>query len=181
MHYLLLLVLFLSNSVSAFQAITNSKIIQHKPPRGTWTTTDLRMVGTGMFNPSARKKVAVPVKPKSTVSPKAVTPKNPKKSSADPSGNFKKSELVAAVALATGLNKKESEMAIVATFEAIKNEVGTKGKRFSYPGFGVFTLKESKARKGRNPQTGEDLMIPAAKRPGFSVSKAWKDELNEKK
>ncbi|MFC1890266.1 HU family DNA-binding protein [Thermodesulfobacteriota bacterium] len=69
-------------------------------------------------------------------------------------------------ALKSDLSKKQigdiidngfSEMA-----KAIKKE-----KRFSYPGFGTFNVKRRKARKGRNPQTGETIKIKASKTVGF--------------
>ena len=55
---------------------------------------------------------------------------------------------------------------------AIKKE-----KRFSYPGFGTFTVRNRKARKGRNPQTGELIKIKASKSVGFRAAKALKDVL----
>jgi DNA-binding protein HU-beta len=90
---------------------------------------------------------------------------------------FKKSDFVAAVSEKTGLNKKESTKAMQAVLDVIMEEVSA-GKRISLPGFGTFTLKERAARKGRNPQTGEELEIAASKSPGFSAAKSWKDEIN---
>lgn len=55
---------------------------------------------------------------------------------------------------------------------AIKKE-----KRFSYPGFGTFTMRTRKARKGRNPQTGEVIKIKASKTVGFRAAKGLKDRL----
>ncbi|MEE2961379.1 MAG: HU family DNA-binding protein [Myxococcota bacterium] len=55
---------------------------------------------------------------------------------------------------------------------AIKKE-----KRFSYPGFGTFVVRTRKARKGRNPQTGEIIKIKASKSVGFRPAKALKDRL----
>ncbi|MEO1173993.1 MAG: HU family DNA-binding protein [Myxococcota bacterium] len=55
---------------------------------------------------------------------------------------------------------------------AIKKE-----KRFSYPGFGTFNVRARKARKGRNPQTGEVIKIKASKTVGFRAAKALKDRL----
>ena len=52
-----------------------------------------------------------------------------------------------------------------------------KEKRFSYPGFGTFVVRTRKARKGRNPQTGEVIKIKASKAVGFRAAKALKDRL----
>ena len=52
-----------------------------------------------------------------------------------------------------------------------------KDQRFSYPGFGVFTVRKRKARKGRNPQTGESIKIKASKSVGFKASRTLKDRL----
>lgn len=52
-----------------------------------------------------------------------------------------------------------------------------KEHRFSYPGFGTFLMRNRKARKGRNPQTGEVIKIKASKTVGFRPAKALKDRL----
>jgi DNA-binding protein HU-beta len=58
------------------------------------------------------------------------------------------------------------------TAEAIKKE-----GRFSYPGFGTFEVRKRKARKGRNPQTGDVIKIKASKSVGFRAAKALKEAL----
>lgn len=74
------------------------------------------------------------------------------------------------------VTKKMTADMIDAVFEnmtvAIKKE-----KRFSYPGFGTFMVRSRKARKGRNPQTGEVIKIKASKSVGFRAAKALKDRL----
>ena len=74
------------------------------------------------------------------------------------------------------LTKKLTGQLVDAVFDnltwAIKKE-----KRFSYPGFGTFTVRNRKARKGRNPQTGELIKIKASKSVGFRAAKALKDIL----
>lgn len=50
--------------------------------------------------------------------------------------------------------------------------------RFSYPGFGVFTVKKKKERKGRNPRTGEEIVVKAARKVSFKPSSDLKDRLN---
>ena len=52
-----------------------------------------------------------------------------------------------------------------------------KEKRFSYPGFGTWEVRARKARKGRNPQTGETIKIKASKTVGFRPAKAFKEKL----
>lgn len=52
-----------------------------------------------------------------------------------------------------------------------------RGKRFSYPGFGTFVVRKRKARKGRNPQTGQELMIDASKTVVFRPSDFLRDRL----
>jgi len=52
-----------------------------------------------------------------------------------------------------------------------------KEKRFTYPGFGTFVVRTRKARKGRNPQTGEVIKIKASKSVGFRPAKALKERL----
>ncbi len=56
--------------------------------------------------------------------------------------------------------------------QAIKKE-----QRFSYPGFGTFVVRKRKARKGRNPQTGESIKIKASKSVGFRAARAFKEKL----
>ncbi|HLG20494.1 MAG TPA: HU family DNA-binding protein [Bdellovibrionota bacterium] len=52
-----------------------------------------------------------------------------------------------------------------------------RGKRFTYPGFGTFAVKKRKERKGRNPQSGEEMMIPASKTVVFRASANLKQDL----
>lgn len=90
---------------------------------------------------------------------------------------FRKADFVAAVAAKTGLNKKDAEVALKAVFDVVQEQIG-RGRRVNMAGFGTFTLKERAARRGRNPQTGAELLIAASKSPGFSPAKAWKDAIN---
>ena len=52
-----------------------------------------------------------------------------------------------------------------------------KEKRFAYPSFGTFTVRSRKARKGRNPQTGEEIKIKASKTVGFKPAPTLKSSL----
>jgi len=77
-----------------------------------------------------------------------------------------KADLVEAVATAAQLNKRVAGEAVDATFEGIAKAI-RKTKRFQVPGFGTFTVRSRKARKGRNPQTGAAITIKASRTVGF--------------
>lgn len=85
-----------------------------------------------------------------------------------------KSDLIAQVAESTELPKKDVTKAVDAVFEAI-SEALQKGDKVQLVGFGNFEVRERSARKGRNPQTGEEIEIPASKIPAFKPGKALKD------
>ena len=77
-----------------------------------------------------------------------------------------KADLIEAVAKATQLNKREAGEAVDATFDGIAKAI-KKSKRFQVPGFGTFTVRSRKSRKGRNPQTGAAITIKASRTVGF--------------
>lgn len=85
-----------------------------------------------------------------------------------------KTELVNAVAEAAELTKKDAGKAVDAVFEAITGALA-KGDKVSLIGFGNFEVRERAARKGRNPQTGEEINIAASKAPAFKAGKGLKD------
>lgn len=89
-----------------------------------------------------------------------------------------KAELIEAVASkAEGqLTKKAAGEVVDAVFEAIRKSI-KKDERFSYPGFGTWTVRARKARKGRNPQTGQVITIKASKTVGFRPAKELKQGL----
>ena len=74
------------------------------------------------------------------------------------------------------LTKKLTEEVVEATFAALKGALLEEG-RFSYPSFGTFTVKVRAARKGRNPQTGAEIEIPASKTVSFKPAPKLKEEL----
>ncbi len=76
---------------------------------------------------------------------------------------------------ADGLSKKAVGELVDATFDALGAAI--RGGRFSYPGFGTFTVKENKAREGRNPQTGAKIRIPKSKTVRFKPAPKFKDSL----
>lgn len=88
-----------------------------------------------------------------------------------------KTQLIEAVAAASGLKKKEAEAAVNATFAAITDALKA-GDKVQLVGFGTFEVKAREARTGRNPQTGETITIAASKHPAFSAGKALKDAIN---
>ncbi len=91
-----------------------------------------------------------------------------------------KSELVAALAKKTGASKKASEASLNAIVEIISTSL-KKGEKVQLIGFGSFETRKRAARKGRNPQTGKEIKIPAAKSPVFKAGKALKETVNKKK
>ena len=90
-----------------------------------------------------------------------------------------KSDLIEAVMKSVkddDLSKRLTADIIDNAFSVISKSI-KKEKRFAYPGFGTFTVKNRKARKGRNPQTGEELKIKASKSVGFKPSPKLKRSL----
>ncbi len=85
-----------------------------------------------------------------------------------------KSELVSSVAEKAELTKKDAEKAVNAVFASIEGAMA-KGDKVQLVGFGTFEVRERAARKGRNPQTGAEIEIAAAKVPAFKAGKALKD------
>jgi|TARA_B100000959_G_scaffold242199_1_gene264579 DNA-binding protein HU-beta len=74
------------------------------------------------------------------------------------------------------LSKRLVADVIDATFESIRKTI-KKDKRFSYPAFGTFIVRNRKARKGRNPQTGAEIKIKASKTVGFKPAPTLKSSL----
>jgi len=74
------------------------------------------------------------------------------------------------------LTKRLTTNILENAFSAIGKSI-KKDKRFSYPGFGIFTVRNRKARTGRNPQTGETIKINASKTVGFKPSPKLKESL----
>lgn len=85
-----------------------------------------------------------------------------------------KTDLVSAVAEKTGVTKKDAGAVLDALIDEIIGAV-KKGDRVQLVGFGTFELRERAARTGLNPQTKEQIEIPASKAPAFKAGKAFKD------
>lgn len=89
-----------------------------------------------------------------------------------------KSELITIIASKSGLNKKNSEAALDAFMASIE-EALKQGDKVSLVGFGSFEVRERAERIGRNPQTKEEIKIPATKAPVFKAGKGLKDIVNK--
>jgi DNA-binding protein HU-beta len=76
-----------------------------------------------------------------------------------------------------GLTKTDARKLVDGVFTAI-TDAAAKGEEISISGFGKFKVKDSAAREGRNPSTGEAIQIAASKKLGFTLAKAVKDRLN---
>jgi len=91
-----------------------------------------------------------------------------------------KAELVDAIAKSANLTKAAAEKAVGAFIDSITTAL-KKGDRVTLVGFGSFEVSTRKARTGRNPQTGKEIKIAAAKVPKFRAGKALKDSVASKK
>jgi len=88
-----------------------------------------------------------------------------------------KKELVAAIADKCGMKKVDTDKVIEAFTEVVTEELRNGGK-VALVGFGTFEVSERAEREGRNPKSGETMMIPASKTPKFKAGKALKDGIN---
>lgn len=91
-----------------------------------------------------------------------------------------KAELIDAVASAAGVTKSDAEKTLGAFFDTV-TKAAKKGDKVAWPGFGSFSTSKSKARTGRNPQTGAAVKIAASTRMKFTSSSTLKAALNPKK
>lgn len=85
-----------------------------------------------------------------------------------------KTDLVNSVAEETEFSKKDAAKVVDVVFESITDSLKD-GDKVQLIGFGNFEVRERSARKGRNPQTGEEIEISASKVPAFKPGKALKD------
>jgi len=88
-----------------------------------------------------------------------------------------KTDLINKVSELTELSKKDASKAVDAVFEAIGGAL-QEGEKVQLVGFGNFEVRERQARKGRNPQTGEEIDIAASKIPAFKPGKSLKDQVS---
>lgn len=85
-----------------------------------------------------------------------------------------KADLIEGVVSKTDLTKKDATAAVEALFDVV-TETLADGERVQVIGFGSFEVRDRAARKGRNPQTGDEIEIPATKVPAFKAGKGLKD------
>lgn len=88
-----------------------------------------------------------------------------------------KSQLIASIATAAGINKAQATAVLQAVETGVIDTLANGGK-VELKGFGTFSVKERAERTGRNPQTGEPIQIAASKTPTFKAGKAFKDAVN---
>mgnify|MGYP000610338733 FL=1 len=88
-----------------------------------------------------------------------------------------KSELIEAIAESADISKAAAGRAIDAVVESVTNALKS-GDQVTLIGFGTFSVKDRAARTGRNPQTGAEIQIAAAKIPSFKAGKNLKERLN---
>ena len=85
-----------------------------------------------------------------------------------------KQDLIAKVAEATEFTKKDASRAVDAVLDAVSSFLA-EGEKVQLIGFGNFDVRDRAARKGRNPQTGQEIAIAATKVPVFKAGKALKE------
>jgi len=89
-----------------------------------------------------------------------------------------KTELILSISETTGFSRKNVEAGLNAAIDAITQALA-KEEKVQIVGFGAFETKTRAARTGRNPRSGEEVKIPAAKVPGFKAGKALKDAVDK--
>jgi DNA-binding protein HU-beta len=89
-----------------------------------------------------------------------------------------KTELIEKIAATAGLSKADAGRAFEATLDSIKAAL-KKGQKVTIVGFGTFAVTKRKARKGRNPRTGQVINIAASKTPKFTAGKTLKDAIKK--
>ncbi len=96
-----------------------------------------------------------------------------------------KGDLTRSFSRRTGLSLRQSKRAIDSLFGVEGKQIGlipgslAQGKPVRLAGFGVFETRRRAARAGRNPRTGEPLMIEAARLPAFRAGRALKDKIRK--
>lgn len=90
---------------------------------------------------------------------------------------MKKTELIAVIAEKAEISRKDAEKALAAFTGAVADALKN-GDKVQLIGFGTFEAPDRPAREGRNPRTGETMVIPASKAPKFKAGKALKDSVN---
>lgn len=89
-----------------------------------------------------------------------------------------KAELIASIAEKGNLTKKDAETALKAFIESIEESL-EKNEKVQLVGFGTFETRERAERKGRNPRSKEEIIIPASTVPVFKAGKEFKERVNK--
>ncbi len=89
-----------------------------------------------------------------------------------------KPELVAAIADKASLSKRDADKALTAFTEVVGSTLA-EGDKVIMVGFGTFEVRERAARRGRNPQTGEEIDIAAGKVPAFKAGKVLREAVEK--
>lgn len=84
-----------------------------------------------------------------------------------------KADLIAQIAKKANLTAKAAKITVTAVFASISDAM-KRNEKVVVTGFGTFMVRSRAARKGRNPQTGAEIQIPATKTPGFTAGKSLK-------
>ncbi len=87
-----------------------------------------------------------------------------------------KADLVEIIFEKVGLSKKEAQDIIEIIFDTVK-QAFVEGESIKIPGFGTFNVRKKAARRGRNPQTGEELVITPRRVLTFKASNQLKDSI----
>lgn len=88
-----------------------------------------------------------------------------------------KNDLISAVADSSGLTRNDATKAVEGVFGAISGSL-TRGEEVRLVGFGTFSVARRKASTGRNPRTGEPMLIKASNQPKFKAGKGLKEAVN---
>lgn len=88
-----------------------------------------------------------------------------------------KADFIAKVAEDAEVTKAVAAKVFESVFDTIAGELAD-GEKVAIHGFGTFTVKDRAARKGRNPQTGAEMLIPAKKVVGFKAASAVSTQVN---
>ncbi len=84
-----------------------------------------------------------------------------------------KQDLVAQVAKQTDISMRAAKAAVDSVFSTVADAL-KRDEKVVVTGFGTFLVRKRASRKGRNPQTGAEIQIPATKTPGFTAGKSLK-------
>jgi DNA-binding protein HU-beta len=87
-----------------------------------------------------------------------------------------KIDIIKAISEQTGCLQKDASLLVDSFIEVVKGAI-RKGEKVTLIGFGTFSVVDTKAKTGRNPQTGKEIRIPASKKVRFSVGKNLKEEI----